>query len=149
MGQDEGTSAAVDEVRAWLARWSGFVAAVDFDGASALFDPSVVGYGTKANEVRGLPALIEHQWSHVWPNIDAFAFDHHGADVWVAPDGLQAVLGSAWSSLGRRADGSTFPRGGRATIVLRRGSIEGPWLGVHTHLSLEPIDPGTYLGTAG
>lgn len=136
---------AVEEARGWLARWGGFVAAVDLEGASALFDRSVIGYGTKANEVRGLEALMEHQWRHVWPNIDGFAFDYASADVWVAPDLQQAVLGSSWSSLGRREDGSTFARGGRATVVLRREGPESPWLGVHTHLSLEPIDPGTHI----
>ncbi len=138
----------MEQLRLWLATWSGYVAAVDFESASALFDPAVIGYGTKANEVRGLADLIEQQWSQVWPNIDEFAFDHVGADVWVSPDGLQGVIGSAWGSLGRRADGSTFPRGGRATIVLGRENSEAPWLGLHTHLSLEPLDPGTHIGTA-
>ena len=136
------------QLRRWLETWSGYVAAVDFDAAARLFDPTVVGYGTKANEVRGLPQLIEHQWSHVWPNIEGFAFDHAEADVWVSPDGLQGVIGSSWRSLGRRADGSTFPRVGRATIVLSRSDVDGPWLGLHTHLSLEPIDPGTYIRNA-
>ncbi|HSL58218.1 MAG TPA: hypothetical protein VK866_10285 [Acidimicrobiales bacterium] len=134
-------------VRAWLAAWGAEVAARQFDTAAHRFHADVVGFGTRATVARGLPALMADQWRHVWPAIDDFAFDADGADVWVSPDRLQAVVAGAWSSQGRTAEGATFPRGGRATVVVARASLADPWLGVHTHFSLEPVDPGTHTGS--
>lgn len=125
------------------------MAAVDLDGAAALFDRGVVGYGTKANEALGLDVLMANQWRQIWPNIDRFAFDHEGAHVWSSPDGLLGVIAAGWRSLGRRADGTTFPRRGRATVVVGRAGPAEPWLGLHTHVSLEPVDPATFVPEAG
>lgn len=134
------------EVRRWLAAWGAEVAARDFDAAERRFSADVVGFGTRASVARGLRVLRAEQWEHVWPNIEGFWFDVASADVWVSPDGAFAVIGAAWSSNGRSATGRRFPRGGRATIALRRGEVSGEWRGVHTHFSLDPIDPGTYTG---
>ncbi len=136
---------AVGDLRSWLAGWGACVASVDVEAARPLFRDDVVGYGTKATVARGIDNLIAEQWSQVWPNIEGFAFDSDGADVWLGPDGLHGVIAAAWSSLGRTAIGNTFTRNGRATVVVERASVDDPWLGVHTHFSLEPLDPGTHI----
>ncbi len=132
-------------VRQWLAGWGAEVAAVDFDTASGRFDTDVVGFGTKAAVARGLSDLRSEQWQHVWPAIDDFRFHADEADVWVSPDRLQAVIAADWSSTGTAPDGATLTRPGRATVVLVRATAGDPWLGVHTHFSLVPLDPGTAL----
>ena len=124
-------------VRAWLAAWGACVARADMDAARPLFDPVVVGFGTRASAAIGLEELVGHQWSHVWPSISDFAFDVDGAFVFVSGGGDQAVVATSWTSTGRRADGTTGDRPGRATVVLRRDAAGG-WLGVHTHFSLSP-----------
>lgn len=148
----DGNQRAVDQVsdeasvRSWLAGWGAEVARVDFDAAEPRFADDVVGFGTKATMARGRSSLRAEQWSHVWPHIDDFRFDAEQGDVWVSPDRLQAVIAAAWHSTGRAADGGSFPRGGRATVVLSRATLDAPWLGLHTHFSLAPIDPGTWTG---
>lgn len=137
-------SPSEQSVRDWLGGWGAEVAAVDFDTAEPRFRADVVGYGTRATVARGLDALRRDQWSHVWPAIGEFAFDVDGADVWISPDEQQAVIGAPWSSVGFDADGHSHSRDGRATIVLVRDNDS--WVGVHTHFSLAPIDPGTYTG---
>jgi ketosteroid isomerase-like protein len=143
-----GEMATVDErtVREWLAGWGSEVAAVDFDTAEPRFADDVVGFGTKATVARGRTRLRAEQWSQVWPHIDGFRFDAEGGDVWISPDRLQAVIAAEWHSTGRTPDGDTFPRGGRATVVLMRRTLDEDWLGVHTHFSLRPLDPGTWTG---
>lgn len=135
-------------VRAWLAGWGAEVAAVDFDAAEHRFADDVVGFGTRATVAHGRRDLRADQWSHVWPAIGDFRFDAAGADVWVSPDRRMAVIGSEWHSTGRTAQGETFPRSGRATVVLTREGTESVWLGRHTHFSLQPLDPGTWTGDA-
>lgn len=83
------------------------------------------------------------QWEHVRPAITDFSFDVDNADVWVSVDGMQAVIRSTWSSMGRTPTGEQFPRGGRATVVVTQSAPSAPWLGRHTHCSREPTGPGT------
>lgn len=123
--------------RRWLAAWGACVASADTDAARPLFDPDVVGFGTRASTALGLERLVADQWSHVWPSISDFAFDVEGALVLVSDDGGQAVVAATWTSTGRRTDGTVGPRPGRATIVVRRDAA-GAWRGVHTHFSLTP-----------
>lgn len=139
--------AAASSVRAWLASWGDEVAAVDFDSAEQRFADDVVGFGTRATAARRRDALRAEQWSHVWPAISDFRFDADGADVWISPDGRQAVIAAEWHSTGRTEDGATFPRSGRATVLLTRKD-GGPWVGRHTHFSLQPLDPGTWTGSS-
>ena len=93
------------------AAWGVEVAARDFDAAERRMAADVVGFGTRATVARGLDALRSSQWEHVWPAIEGFGFDADDADVWVSPDGGQAVIGAAWHSLGRTESGETFPAG--------------------------------------
>lgn len=134
----------IDSVRAWLADWGREVGAVDFDRAEGRFSPDVVGFGTKATSAAGRDALRSEQWEQVWGAIDDFRFEADAAAVWVSPDRRMAVIGAAWTSLGRTAAGGRFPRNGRASVVLERTDPESPWIGVHTHFSREPDGPGTY-----
>lgn len=145
---DEQHLTDVRTVRAWLAGWGAEVASVDFDTAERRFADDVVGFGTRATVARGRADLRASQWSHVWPAIADFRFDADGADVWVSSDRLMAVIGAEWHSTGRNERGETFPRRGRATVVVTRPDHDAAWAGRHTHFSLQPIDPGTWTGDA-
>jgi ketosteroid isomerase-like protein len=134
--------------RTWLADWGAEVAAIDFDTAERRFADDVVGFGTRATVARGRAELRASQWSHVWPAIADFRFDADGADVWVSPDRRMAVIGAEWHSTGRTEQGETFPRNGRATVVLTRDDTAAAWSGRHTHFSLQPLDPGTWTADA-
>jgi hypothetical protein len=114
---------------AWLSTWGAHVADADMEGARPLFDPSVLGFGTRAEVADGLDRLLADQWSQVWPAITGFRFDVDDARTWVSPDGRQGVIATRWHSEGRR---------GRATVVLHRGGEDDRWRAVHTHFSLTP-----------
>ena len=60
----------------------------------------------------------------------------HQSQVRVSPDRLFAVAVLVWEATGFHEDGTSYPRPGRATVGMRRDSVEAPWLGIHTHLSL-------------
>lgn len=132
-------------VRAWFAEWGGHVAAVDFASARALFDPSVVGFGTFKDVVHGLDALEAGQWRSIWPAIKEFRFNLDSLEVLASEDESQAVALITWDSVGFDADGEPFPRPGRATVVLKRDP-GGAWKGVHTHLSVYPAEKKTTFG---
>lgn len=134
-----------EAVRAWFETWGRHVAAVDFESARALFDPSVVGFGTFKDVVHGLDALESGQWRSIWPAIEGFHFDLDSLQVLPSPDGRMAVALITWDSRGIAQDGSRFPRPGRATVVLRRDD-DGAWKGLHTHLSVFPAEQKTTFG---
>ncbi len=123
-------------IRAWLTELQDCVRAVDYERAGQLFAPDVVGFGTYASMVRGLPALRAEQWSNIWPTIRNFTFRldelHWGAD----PSGNLAWAACPWDSTGFHAGGTPFARPGRVTVILERR--DGKWLAVHTHFSLYP-----------
>jgi ketosteroid isomerase-like protein len=123
-------------VHEWMAAWGDEVAAVALDTARQRFAPDVVAFGTYADTVRGLDQLYADQWSRIWPAIEDFRFELDALDVIVSPDRLLAVAVVPWTSTGQDAVGSRFARPGRATVVLRRASLDAPWLGIHTHFSL-------------
>jgi ketosteroid isomerase-like protein len=129
-------------LRSWFSTWDTYVRARDFVSARALFVSDVSGFGTHAAVVHGLPALEGDQWRQVWPTIADFRFDTdklHGA---VFDDHAWAAV--PWTSTGFAADGTAFPRPGRATVVFKR--VGDRWLGVHTHFSLAPGVPGKSFG---
>jgi ketosteroid isomerase-like protein len=128
-------------VRAWMAAWGAEVASVDMAAARHRFAPHVVGFGTFARMVHGLDALEADQWRNIWPSISGFAFRLDELVVIASADGRQAVAVVPWDSEGREADGDSYARPGRATVVLQRESAQAPWLGVHTHFSLSPGAP--------
>jgi ketosteroid isomerase-like protein len=142
-GPDSRVAASVSE---WLAGWGAEVAAVDLATARERFDAGVVAFGTHADIVSGLDALHDQQWRLVWPTIEDFSFRLDEMVALASPDGLQAVAVVGWDSTGIDANGRSFDRPGRATIVLRRNSLHGEWRGVHTHFSLGRDVPTTSHG---
>lgn len=135
-------------VRDWFDEWGGYVAAVDFASARALFDPSVVGFGTFKDVVHGLDALEAGQWRAVWPAIRDFRFDLDSLELLPSGDGRMVVALITWSSTGFDTGGEPFARPGRATVVLARDA-GGAWKGRHTHLSVFPAERKTTFGDRG
>ncbi|MCE9592121.1 MAG: nuclear transport factor 2 family protein [Planctomycetes bacterium] len=122
------------EVCHWMERFASAVRARDYAAGRAMFDPGVVAFGTVASHITHLDRLIAEQWRPVWENTSGFRFDPASITVHVAGD--LAWAAAAWTSSGTHVDGGTFPRAGRATIILRR--TEQGWLATHTHFSFNP-----------
>ena len=125
----------------WFSSWDKLVDGVDFIPARELFDPEVVGFGTRMDIVSGINNLEMTQWRRVWPTIEGFRFDLSTLHCMVSPDRLQAVGIVLWRSKGFHEDGGVFQRPGRATVVFRRESVGKAWRAVHTHISLNPGTP--------
>lgn len=134
----------LDPLRDWFRTWEGYVRAVDFASARALFDANVASFGTHAEVVVGLDELVAQQWSAIWPSIADFRFRVDALHGGIAGDHAWAAV--PWTSTGFHEDGTAFSRPGRATVALRRDS--GRWLGVHTHFSLKPGTPPRTYGRA-
>jgi ketosteroid isomerase-like protein len=125
------------EIQDWLESFATAVRARCYDCGRRLFDRGVLGFGTRAERVDGLDALESRQWREIWETTRDFRFDLGSARC--DSTGHQAWVGALWSSTGLRPGGATFPRCGRATIVLVRRP-EG-WRAVHTHFSMAPPEP--------
>jgi catechol 2,3-dioxygenase-like lactoylglutathione lyase family enzyme/ketosteroid isomerase-like protein len=121
-------------LREWLGTLQACVRAVDFERGRALCDPGLIAFGTVAEFVVGLDAVMAQQWRRVWPNIREFTIRSDEALGGITGD--TAWVAASWTSLGTRPDGSTFPRPGRLTIIFARH--DGRWLATHTHFSLTP-----------
>ena len=129
-----GTHPLIGVAREWLAALQRCVRAVDYAGARPLFAPEVQGFGTHAAIVDGRDALEHEQWGQIWPTIREFTF--RLAEVHCAGgDDLLGVI-VPWDSLGAGPDGTSFPRPGRATLILARR--DGRWVAIHSHFSLAP-----------
>jgi ketosteroid isomerase-like protein len=135
-----------DSIKAWFNNWSGCVAAVDFDSARPMFEEDVVGFGTWMDVVEGLDNLMEKQWKSIWPTIRDFEFLTDTLHVRLSPDRLFAVAVLVWNSTGFHENGESYSRPGRATVGIRRDSVDAPWMGVHTHLSLNRDVPQKSYG---
>jgi ketosteroid isomerase-like protein len=128
-----------------MSAWGEEVAGVELAAGRRRFSPEVTAFGTHAHVVHGLDALVAEQWSQIWPAIEDFRFLVDELHVEISPDRLLAVAIAPWSSTGIGHDGSRFDRPGRATVVLRRDQVDGPWVGVHTHFSLgRDVPPRTF-----
>lgn len=120
--------------RLWLLALQKCVRAVDYTAARKLFAADAYAFGTRAAIVRGRGALERGQWRRVWPAIRDFTFRLAEMHCVGSAAGLCVIV--PWDSRGVAADGSTFARPGRATILLaRRG---GRWVALHSHFSLAP-----------
>ena len=124
--------------RQFLEEMQACVRAVDFLRARPLFAEDAIGFGTYAAVVHGRDRIESDQWRQVWPRIKDFTF---------RLDELECLGGEAtlcvivtWDSLGTRPDGSTFPRPGRATLLLEPRN--GRWVATHSHFSLAPGTTG-------
>jgi catechol 2,3-dioxygenase-like lactoylglutathione lyase family enzyme/ketosteroid isomerase-like protein len=136
-GAGPGPTESGDDIaplREWLRGFAGRVRAVDYEGGKTYCAPDMIAFGTYAAMVQGLDAVVEAQWKKIWPTIREFSIRADKAQGGIAGD--TAWVAAPWDSLGTRADGTTFERPGRLTIVFTRR--DGRWLARHTHLSLVP-----------
>ena len=129
---DAATSAAIKD---WLARFAACVREVDYAAAYPFWHDAIVIFGTYQELVKSRQTWTETQWDNVWPRTSDFAFDLANNVVQASPDGQMAVAITPWMSTGYHKDGASFPRPGRATIVLAK-QPDGRWVGVHSHMSL-------------
>ena len=135
-----------NSVKQWIEEFGQEVAAVDIAAARLRFATDVSAFGTHADVVVGRDNLEAEQWSQVWPAIEDFRFITDELQALISPDRLLAVAVVGWTSIGIAEDGQRFARPGRATVVLRRESVEEPWLGIHTHFSLGRDVPQSSYG---
>lgn len=133
-------------IRDWFSEWGSQVASVDYISARKLFHSDVIGFGTYMDVVRGLEHLENRQWRSIWPTIEGFRFlvDELVSDV--SGDGKHAYGIVPWTSTGFHADGSSYERPGRATVLFTRSETNEPWRAIHTHISLAPGTPQTSHG---
>lgn len=120
--------------RTWLSELERCVRAVDYESARPLFAPDVRAFGTYAEILNGRDALEREQWHVVWPTIREFAFRLE--ELCCVGDKTMLGVVVPWDSLGVKSDGTTFPRPGRATLVLVMR--DGRWVAAHSHFSLAP-----------
>ena len=118
----------------WLERFAGYVRDVDYAAARPLFHPDVLAFGTHNDVIPGLDAWVATQWDNVWPKTSDFRFVLAQTSVLASPDGRMATVIAPWTSTGYHADGTSFQRPGRATMVFAKDA--GGWLCVHSHMSL-------------
>ena len=133
---------ALDAVTTWFSELGRYCASRDFDSARSLMADDVVSFGTKARAATGLNQLDRDQWKNVWEYIEDFEIDVDS--IRGGGGGSLAWGASRWTSTGFHADGRSFHRPGRASVVLQRK--DGRWTAIHTHFSL---DPGTPQETYG
>ena len=129
-------------IRQWFQTLERCVRQVDYQTARQTFAADVLSFGTRADVVSGLDALMANQWSGIWPNIRDFTINLDQLH-WGATDDLAWGI-VTWASTGFHPDGTSFPRPGRATVIFARRS--GQWLAIHTHFSLFPSTPPTTHG---
>ena len=111
------------------------VRAVDFERARPLFAEDVIAFGTFAAVVAGRARLETEQWRNIWPTIGDFRFRLDELHCLGTREALCVVV--PWDSTGRRADGETFSRPGRATLLLV--PHDNRWVAAHSHFSLAPV----------
>jgi ketosteroid isomerase-like protein len=130
-------------IREWFQALERSVRQVDYPTMRQYFAPDVLSFGTRAEVVSGLDALVANQWSGIWPNIRDFTINFDQLH-WGASEDLGWGI-APWNSTGFHADGTPFPRPGRATVIFERR--QGKWLAIHTHFSLFPGTPSATHGT--
>jgi ketosteroid isomerase-like protein len=129
------TAASLTEIaRAFLLEMQECVRAVDYEHARPLFAEDVIAFGTFAAVVEGRDRLEREQWRNVWPAISDFTFRLDELHCLGTDDALCVVV--PWDSTGRNADGESFSRPGRATLLLVLRDHR--WVAAHSHFSLAP-----------
>jgi ketosteroid isomerase-like protein len=139
----EADAATRDAFLRWLDDFAVHVREVDYASARPLMHPNVLAFGTHNDVIEGLETWVATQWDNVWPRTADFRFERSA--VRVLAEGNMAVVIAPWTSTGFHADGTTFERPGRATMVFHRG--DGRWLCVHSHMSLNRGVPQASYGT--
>ena len=133
-------------IRTWFETMHKHVADVNFTAATPLFHKNATAFGTYKDIINTRDDIIAQQWRSIWPTIEKFAFTLELLTMDVSPDRLLASGVVPWGSNGFHEDGTTFDRPGRATIILRRDSVDAPWQAVHSHFSLNPNTPQRSYG---
>jgi ketosteroid isomerase-like protein len=123
-----------DIARGFLLEMQACVRAVDFERARPLFAEDVIAFGTFAAVVAGRDGLEREQWRNIWPAIGDFTFRLEELHCLGTLEALCVVV--PWDSTGRRANGETFSRPGRATLLLVPRNKR--WVAAHSHFSLAP-----------
>jgi ketosteroid isomerase-like protein len=122
-------------VRHWFEELAVHVREVDFADARRLFAEDTVGFGSFTDFIIGREAFERLQWRNVWPHIDGFRFRPDIRAI-VSPDRLAAIGLGVWDSTGYDREGCAYDRPGRATVGLKRATVEQDFVAVHTHFSL-------------
>jgi ketosteroid isomerase-like protein len=120
--------------REFLLEMQACVRAVDYERARRLFADDVVAFGTFATVVTGRERLEHEQWRNVWPTIRDFTFRLDELHCLGTSDSLCLIV--PWDSVGSAADGRSFARPGRATLLLVPRASR--WVATHSHFSLAP-----------
>jgi ketosteroid isomerase-like protein len=139
----------IARIRAWFVRLSEHVRAKDFAGARPIFAEDMIAFGTFENFMTGREAAEAAQWRSVWPFISDFRWRLEDVRAIVSADRLSAVGMAVFDSTGYHADGSPYPRPGRATIAFSRPAIGEDWTADHTHMSLFRDVPTRSFGPDG
>ena len=130
----------------WFLEWEKFVQKKQYSSALQFFENDVVSFGTWMDVVEGLDQLKINQWENIWPTISGFKFLTETLFIQLSQDKLFANSILSWTSLGYHQDGKTFERSGRATVTLKRSSLNCEWKGIHTHFSLNRGVPQQSFG---
>ena len=126
----------------WFLQFGAYCKSRDFESAKKLVSSDVCSFGTKVALVTNLNDLKTQQWQNIWPYIENFEFL---VDKLIADGNNELVWGvTPWSSIGYDAEGNSFDRPGRATVILK--NFNGVWLAIHTHFSLIPGIPYNTYG---
>jgi catechol 2,3-dioxygenase-like lactoylglutathione lyase family enzyme/ketosteroid isomerase-like protein len=129
-------------LREWLSAFAARVRAVDYAGGKAMCAPDMLAFGTYAGMVERIEDVMDAQWYKIWPTIKSFSIRTDEARGGISGD--TAWVAAPWDSLGTNADGTTYDRPGRLTMVFVKR--DGRWFARHTHLSLVP-NPRRTTGT--
>jgi ketosteroid isomerase-like protein len=136
-------------VKAWFARLSGYVQAVDFAGARALFADDMIAFGTFEDFVTGRDRVEAAQWRNVWPVTTGFRYRLDVIRAIVSADRLTAIGMGVFESTGYHRDGTAYARPGRTTVALSRPAPGADWVADHTHMSLfRDVPSQSYGGVA-
>ncbi|MGH6953403.1 MAG: YybH family protein [Alphaproteobacteria bacterium] len=146
MAENDVPQAEREGLEAWLQGFEREIARLDYAAARRRFDPKVTTFSTRMDVVADLDQFERDQWRQVWPSASDFRWNLGGMRAMVSPDGLMVVVAVMWDSTGYHEDGRPFERPGRASFVLMRDRVGGPWRGLHAHVSLKRGVPQTSHG---
>ena len=101
----------------WFVKFGECCKSRDFESAKNLVSSDVCSFGTKVDLVTNLNDLETQQWQNIWPYIENFEFL---VDKLIADGNNELIWGvTPWNSIGYDADGNSFDRPGRATVILK------------------------------
>jgi ketosteroid isomerase-like protein len=137
------------KVKAWFARLSEHVRAVDYEGARPIFADDMIAFGTFENFVTGRDRVEAAQWRSVWGVTSGFRYRMDDIRAIVSADRLTAIGMGVFDSTGYHPDGASYARPGRTTVALSRREVGADWVAGHTHMSLFRDVPSVSFGAGG